>query len=51
MEKLTEFKIEDHLNSDEERVIFLRDCIESGDPAVVAAALGTIARSRNMAEL
>jgi len=38
-------------NSEEEIVAYLEAALEDGDPTLVAAALGDIARARGMAEI
>ena len=38
----------DHLESDEDVVAYLEAAFEDGDPALIAAALGDIARVRGM---
>ena len=40
-----------HLKSDEEMVAYLEAALEDGDPALVAAALGDIARAKGMTEI
>ena len=41
----------DHLGSTAEIAAYLEAALEDGDPAVIAAALGDIARSKGMTEL
>ncbi len=41
----------EHLNSEEEIAAYLEAALEEGEPALVAAALGDIARARGMTEL
>jgi probable addiction module antidote protein len=41
----------DHLESDEDIVAYLEAAFEDGDPAVIAAALGDIARARGMTKV
>lgn len=38
----------EHLKSDEDMAAYLEAALEEGDPALVAAALGDIARARGM---
>ncbi len=38
----------EHLKSDEEMAAYLEAALEDGDPALVAAALGDIARAKGM---
>ena len=39
------------LESDEDIVAYLNDALEDGDPSLVSAALGDIARARGMSQL
>ena len=39
------------LNSDERIAAYLEEAFESGDPALVASAIGDVARSRNIAAI
>ncbi len=41
----------DHLESNEDIVAYLEAAFEDGDPAVIAAALGDIARARGMTKV
>ena len=41
----------EHLNSDEDVAAYLEAALEEGEPALVAAALGDIARARGMTQL
>ena len=41
----------DHLGSEEDIALYLDAVMEEGDAALVAAALGDIARARNMSQL
>ena len=41
----------EHLESDEDMAAYLEAALEDGDPAVVAAALGDIARAKGMTQL
>ncbi len=41
----------DHLESDEDIVAYLEAAFEDGDPALVAAALGDIAKARGMTKV
>jgi probable addiction module antidote protein len=49
--ELEPFEPADYVRNAEEAALFLNDAIASGDPAVVAAALGTIARARGAAAI
>ena len=50
-EKFSRFEAADYLESEEDIRLYLEACQEDGDPALVAAALGDIARARNMTQL
>jgi probable addiction module antidote protein len=39
----------EHLETDEDMAVYLEAALEDGDPALVAAALGDIARARGTA--
>lgn len=41
----------DHLESDEDIVAYLEAAFEDGDPALIAAALGDVARARGMTKV
>ena len=41
----------DHLESDEDIVAYLEAAFEDGDPALIAAALGDIARAKGMTQV
>src|SRR5258706_1151094 len=41
----------EHLKSDEEMAAYLGAALEDGDPALVSAALGDIARAKGMSEV
>jgi len=41
----------EHLGSDEDVVAYLEAALEEGDPALVSAALGDIARAKGMTQL
>jgi probable addiction module antidote protein len=43
--------IVDHLDSDEKIALFLEAVFEDGDPAVIAAAIGDVARARGMSQV
>ncbi len=49
--KTTRFDSADHLVSDEAISAYLEDALETNDPALIAHALGTIARARGMYKL
>lgn len=41
----------EHLKSDEDMAAYLEAALEDGDPALVSAALGDIARAKGMTEI
>ncbi len=41
----------DHLETEEDMVAYLEAALEEGDPALVAAALGDIARAKGMSQV
>ncbi len=43
--------VADHLNTAEDIALYLEAAFEEGDPALVAAALGDVVRSRGMVNL
>jgi len=49
--KTRPWDIVDSLDSDERVAAYLEAALEEGDPALVAAALGDIARARGMTEI
>lgn len=51
MSNYVKFDPGEYLDSDEAIVIFLEDILESGDPKIIAAGLGDVARAMGMTEL
>ncbi|SKA72358.1 probable addiction module antidote protein [Thiothrix eikelboomii] len=49
--KLKTWDVVEHLSTPEDMQAYLDACMEEGDPALIAAALGDIARARGMSEL
>lgn len=49
--KFSPFDTADYLDSEEGVSGYLEACAEDGDPALIAAALGDIARARNLSAL
>ncbi|MBC7986435.1 MAG: putative addiction module antidote protein [Sphingomonadaceae bacterium] len=47
----TPFDVAEHLTSDERVAAYLEEAFDDGDPALIAAALGDVARARGMARL
>lgn len=50
-ETFSRFDAADYLKTDEHIAAYLEDAATDGDPAAMAAALGTVARARNMSQL
>jgi probable addiction module antidote protein len=48
---LPEFDASDYLDDDEAVVAYLRAVVEDGDPGLLAAALGDVAKARGMREI
>ena len=48
---LPEFDAAEYLNSEEDIAAYLTTVIEENDPALLAAALGDIARARGMSQV
>ena len=51
LSELPEFDATEYLDSEEAIAEYLTAMIESGDPALLAAALGDIARARGMSDI
>ena len=51
MSNYVKFDPSEYLDSDEAIVICLEDILESGDPKIIAAGLGDVARAMGMTEL
>lgn len=49
--KLTRWDVVDHLQGEQDMALYLEACLEENDPALLAAALGDIARARGMTQL
>lgn len=49
--KTTAWDPAEHLNSENDMAAYLEAALEEGEPALVAAALGDIARARGMTQL
>jgi probable addiction module antidote protein len=49
--KTTTWDAVDHLKTEEDIIAYLEAVLEDGDPALVAAALGDIARAKGMSKI
>ncbi|MDE1007601.1 MAG: putative addiction module antidote protein [Paraburkholderia fungorum] len=49
--KFSRYDTADYLKSEEEIAAYLDAVMEDGDPALIAAALGDVARARNISKL
>lgn len=49
--KFSRYDTVDYLNDEEDIAAYLDAATEDGDPALIAAALGDVARARNFSEL
>lgn len=50
-ETFTRWDAADHLKSEKDIAAYLDACAEENDPTLMAAALGDVARARNMSQL
>ena len=50
-EQFSRYDTADYLQSEEEIAAYLEAVMEEGDPALIAAALGDIAKARNISQL
>ena len=50
-ESFSRYDTADYLETEEGIRLYLEACQDEGDPALIAAALGDIARARNMSQL
>lgn len=50
-EKTTPWDVVDYLKTEEDMAAYLEAALEDGDPSLVAAALGDIARARGMTQI
>ena len=48
---LKKWDVVEHLKTGEDMALYLEACLEDGDPALVTAALGDIARARGMSQV
>ena len=49
--KFSRYDTVDYLNTEEEIAAYLDAVMEDGDPALIAAAIGDVARARNISQL
>jgi probable addiction module antidote protein len=49
--KLIKWDVVEHLKTEEDMVLYFEACLEEGDPALITAALGDIARAKGMSQL
>ena len=50
-EKFSRYDTADYLNTSEDMALYLEACLLENDPALIAHALGVIARARGMTQL
>ena len=50
-EKFSRYDTADYLNNSEDMALYFEACLEENDPALIAHALGVIARARGMTQL
>jgi probable addiction module antidote protein len=50
-EKFSRYDTADYLNTSDDMALYLVACLEENDPALIAHALGVIARARGMTQL
>lgn len=51
MSTLRQWDVVEHLSSEKDMALYLEACMEENDAALIAAALGDIARARGMSQL
>ncbi len=49
--KLKKWDVVEHLKTEEDMALYLEACLAEADPALIAAALGDIARARGMSQV
>ena len=49
--KLRKWDVVEHLKTEEDMVLYFEACLEEGDHALIAAALGDIARAKGMSQV
>jgi len=50
-ESFRRFDVTEHLTTEADMMAYLEACLEDGDPKLIAAALGDIARARGMSQI
>jgi probable addiction module antidote protein len=50
-EKFSRYDSADYLKTDEDIALYFETCLEENDPALIAHALGVIARAKGMTQL
>lgn len=49
--KISKWDVVEHLQTEEDMRLYFEACVEEGDTALIAAALGDIARARGMTQV
>ncbi len=49
--KLRKWDVVEHLKTEEDMVLYFEACLEEGDPVLITAALGDIARAKGMSQV
>lgn len=49
--KLHKWDVGEHLKTEEDMVLYFEACLEEGDPVLITAALGDIARAKGMSQV
>ena len=49
--RLRKWDVVEHLKTEEDMLLYFEACLEEGDPALITAALGDIARAKGMTQL
>ena len=49
--KLSKWDVVEYLKTEEDMVLYFEACLEEGDPTLITAALGDIARAKGMSQL
>jgi len=51
MEKTSPWDVSEHLETEEDMAAYLEAALEENEPALIAAALGDIAKAKGMAQM